>query len=563
MHQTIFAELSIIIAIGAGMALIMRAIRQPLIIGHILTGIIVGPSLLHLVNSTETIATFSTIGIALLLFIIGLGLNPRVVKEVGKVATIAGLLQVGITAALGAGVGLLLGFTQTEAALFGVALAFSSTIIILKLLSDKKEQSRLYGKIIIGILLVQDILAALALLLVTSKAGAGFSPGHFGELFLKGALVAIPFFLVAGFILPKLHKFMAGSPETLFLFAIGWGFGSAALFEQVGFSLEIGALLAGISLSTLPYAQEISARLRPLRDFFIVVFFIALGTRLSFDNLGLLIPAILMGSFIVIVVKPLVIMTIMGYMGYTKRTSFNAAVAAAQVSEFSLVMIILANSLGLISGDLVAILTFIALVTIAVSAYLIVYSDSLFAKLDHHIDFFERKKTKLDQDTSHHHELLLFGYKKGGHEFLKVFQAMEKRYAVIDYDPEVIDILEHQKIPFVYGDVNDIELLDEVGISSARLIVSVITDLPITKFLLKEVLQHNPRAVFICHADTVPEADELYSLGASYVMLPHYIGSEKIGAFIKKSGLKKSEFKRYREKHQAYLHSHYQLEGEQ
>lgn len=522
-----------------------------------MTGIIVGPSVLSLVNSPETMEIFASIGIALLLFIIGLGLNPQVIKEVGKVASITGLLQVLTTALFGWASGLLLGFSPSESVFLGVALSFSSTIIILKLLSDKKEQSRLYGKITVGILLIQDVLATIALLFVTAQGGEGFSGNQLATLVAKGAAIAIPLLFIGNVVLPKFHKLIAGSQEFLFLFAIGWGFGTAALFEVVGFSLEVGALLGGVALASLPYTQEISARLRPLRDFFIVVFFIALGTRLNFSDIGLLLPAIIIGSVIVIFLKPLIVLTIMGLLGYTKRTSFKAAIALAQISEFSLVFVILAHKQGLVSNNLVSVLTMIALISIATSTYLISYAEKLFLLFEHYLSMFERRKTHFEQESRHHYDLVLFGYQRGGHEFLKVFQALKKRYIVIDYDPEVIDTLEHRKIAYLYGDATDIELLEEAGLDKARLVVSTITDHETNVFLVNLLEKINPKAVLICHSDTVAQAAELYERGASYVMMPHYIGSEKIGAFIKKSGLKKSDFKQYRDKHMAYLQAHY------
>jgi len=562
MDHSIFSELSLIIAIGAAMALAMRLIRQPLIIGHIITGIIVGPSVFGLVKSPETIEVFSSIGIALLLFIIGLGLNPRVIKEVGKVAGMAGLLQVIATALLGWSTGVLLGLTPTESIFLGIALSFSSTIIILKLLSDKKEQSRLYGKVTIGLLLIQDILAATALLFVTAQGTEeGFTFAQLLRLTTKGLLIALPLLFVGNVILPRLHKLIAGSQELLFLFAIGWGFGFAALFETAGFSLEMGALLAGIGLASLPYTQEISARLRPLRDFFIVVFFIALGTRLNFDSVDQLWPAIILSTLIVALFKPLIILTMMGMLGYTKRTSFKTAVAMGQVSEFSLVFVILGNRHGLISDNIVAIITMVALISIATSAYLIIYSDKLFALFERYLSLFERRKAHFEQESRHHYELVLLGYQKGGHEFIKVFKNLKKRYVVIDYDPEVIDTLEHLKVEYLYGDVMDVELLEEVGLDKAKLIVSTITDYDTTIFLLRLLEDVNQDVVFVCHADNAIEATEFYELGASYVMMPHYIGSEKIGAFIKRNGLKKSEFRRFREKHLEYLHSHHELFG--
>jgi len=556
--ENIFVQLSLVIAIAAGVALVMRLIKQPLIIGHIITGIIVGPSVFHLVKTPTTIETFSNIGIALLLFIIGLGLNPRVIKEVGKIATITGTMQVAASAVLGWAGGMLFGLNSREALLLGVALSFSSTIIILKLLSDKKEQSRLYGKIATGLLLVQDVLAMVALLFVTAQMqGGGLSRHQLGLLILRGLAIVVPLFAISAWVLPRVHKLIASSQEFLFLFAIGWGFGTAALFAQAGFSIEIGALVAGVALASLPYTQEISARLRPLRDFFVIVFFISLGTHLGFGSINHLIPLIIFGSVVAIVFKPLIVLTIMGLLGYTKRTSFKTAVTTSQVSEFSLVLIILANHQGLVSNDLVSAITFIALITIAVSTYLTLYNDGLFRTFERYLDMFERHKTHFEREQKHHYEIVLLGYTKGGHEFLKVFDGLKKSYVVIDYDPEVIEMLEHQKANYLYGDVTDIELLEEAGINKSRLVVSTISDHKINLFLMNLLEKINSHAVVILHAEHVEEAIELYDLGASYVMLPHYIGSEKIGAFIKRNGFKKSEFKRYREQHLAYLKHNY------
>lgn len=563
MHPSIFGELSLIIVIGTGMALLMRIIRQPLIIGHILTGILVGPTVLHLVKSADTIEVFSNIGIALLLFIIGLGLNPRVIREVGKVAAIAGTLQVGISMVLGYVAGFVLGLSRMESLFLGIALSFSSTIIILKLLSDKKEQTRLYGKVVTGLLLVQDVLAAAALLFVTSNSTeGGFSGNQLLNLLVKGLAIGGSMFLIGHLILPRAHRLIAGSQEFLFLFAIGWGFGGAALFELAGFSLEIGALISGVALASLPYTQEISARLRPLRDFFIVVFFISLGTRLVFNNITILIPVIFISSLVVIVLKPMIVLSIMGLMGYTKRTSFKAAVAMGQVSEFSLVFVIIGNRVGLVSSDLVAVVTMVALISIAASTYLIMYADKLFGVFDKYLEPFEGRKVHAEHESRVHYDLVLFGYLRGGHEFVKLFQSLHKRNVVIDYDPEVIDTLERQKINYVYGDATDIELLEEIGLEYSKLVVSTMTDYETNAFLVKLIEGINPRAVVICHAENAMQAKELYNMGASYVMVPHYIGSEKISAFIRRSGLNKAEFKKYREKHLAYLQIHLESKTE-
>lgn len=563
MDTSIFNELSIIIVIGAGISLLMRLLRQPLIIGYILTGLIVGPSALDLIKSPETFDVFSSIGITLLLFIIGLGLNPRIIREVGKVASVSGTFQIGLCVIFGYTGAFLLGYTRTESIFVGTALAFSSTIIILKLLSDKKEQTRLYGKITVGVLLVQDIVATLSLIIVTARTNGGFSGQELLWLTVKGFLLGAPLFIVSTTVLPRLKKLIAGSQEFLFLFAIGWGFGAAALFEHFGFSIEIGALFAGVALAGLPYAQEISARLRPLRDFFVIVFFISLGSGLVIENISSVLPAILLFSGIAIIAKPFVVLIIMGLLGYTKRTSFKTAVALAQVSEFSLVLMILGEKQDLISAELVSVMTVVALVSITISTYLIIYADKLYDIFERHLALFERRKANEEHEIRHHYDLVLFGYKKGGAEFIKVFQSLKKNYVVVDYDPEVIESLEQKEIHHLYGDATDIELLEEANLEHARLIVSVVSDFPTNMFLTEWLSKNNSEAVFITPADNLKQASDLYDSGASYVMLPHYIGSEKISAFIKRSGLRKSEFKKYREKHLAYLHEYFDSKPEQ
>lgn len=557
MQADFFTVLSIVIAIGAGISLFMRIIKQPLILGYILTGLVVGPSVLNIVNNDQTINVFSSIGIALLLFIIGLGLNPRVIKEVGKVASIVGLAQIILTALAGFAAGRSFNYTKTESVLIGLALAFSSTIIILKLLSDKKEQTRLYGKITIGILLIQDIAAAVVLILVNARSEGTFSVATLGTLAFKGAVVLIPLFLISHFILPRLNKLIAGSQEFLFLFAIGWGFGAAALFDYLGFSIEVGALFAGVALSNLSYAQEIASRLRPLRDFFVVVFFIALGTQLNFNNLQTIWLPTVTFCLIVVLLKPLITMGLIGLMGYTKSTGFKVSSSLAQISEFSLVLIVLGVQQGLVRNELVNVITITALVTIACSAYVMTYSESLYALIERKLTLFEKRKTKLEIPHSLKFDMVLFGYNKGGSEFIKVMKQMGKKFVVVDYDPEIIDTLAPKNLNLIYGDVTDIELLNEIDMTYAKLIVSTIGDHPTNMFLSRWIEKINPRAVFVCPADTAKQASELYNEGAAYVIMPHYIGSEKISAFIKRNGFNKTEFRHFREKHLQYLQTHY------
>ncbi len=562
MEHSIFTELSLVLVIAAGVSLVMRLLRQPLILGYIITGILVGPTLLHVIHDQEAFQGFSNIGIALLLFIIGLGMNIATIKRVGKSAFItAGALLLTI-GAVGFVAAALLGFSSIEAYITGLALFFSSTIIIVKMLTDKKEQNRLHGQIAIGIILLDDIVATLALLFVAAGHEHAFGIHQLVTLAWHGALV-IGFLVAAShFVLPKLTRKIAASQESLFLFAIAWGFGVSSLVEYMGFSIEIGALFAGVALASLPYAQEIESRLKPLRDFFVVLFFITLGNSLNISHLSsAVIPALIL-SAIVVVLKPAVVTLSLGVLGYAKRVSFKAGINLSQISEFSIVLVVLAVGNHLVPESLSAIITLVAIITITTSTYLMKYDNQLFAVFDRlklFYGLFDRERTHKESKIKTNYQLILFGYHRGGHEFISTFRHMKQRFLVVDYDPTVIDLLQHKRIPVIYGDASDAELLEEVGIQNAKLVVSTITDFGTNQELIKHLNFYNPDAVIVCNAGSYEEALQLYELGCSYVMIPHYAGSERLSSMIEKNGIERKHFDRYRAKHLQHLESSHPL----
>lgn len=558
MHGEVFGELSLVILVTVGVSIVMKLIRQPLILGYILSGLLVGPSFFGLIHSNEVFDVFSSIGIALLLFIIGLGMNVAELRSLGKPIFITAFATLFTVGTLGFTAGSLLGFTRNEALITAFALFFSSTIIIVKILSDKKEAGRLHGQIAIGVILLDDLVATLALLYVATGDTGGLTVTEIGMLFIKGVLLVLILYLASTRILKQLTKLMASSQELLFLFALAWGFGVASLFELAGFSIEIGALFAGVTLASLPYAQEISARLKSLRDFFVVLFFITLGESLQLNNLSAgLVPALILAA-IVIVAKPVTIISSLGLLGYPKRVAFKAGINLSQISEFSIILVLLAASSGMVGEKLSAIITIVAIITITSSTYLMQYDNQLFRLFDR-IKFktFEKGTTKREKRHHRSYPLILFGYHKGGHEFINTFKDMGKRYVVVDYDPNVIDLLERQSVPYLYGDATDLELLDELHIEHARLVVSTFTEYDVTQTLVTNVRRANPDTVIVCHADNQTEALLLYELGATYVMIPHYIGSEKVSAFIKQKGLDKSEFEDFRLHHVGSLLAHH------
>lgn len=550
MDNSIFTQLSFIIGIAAVVALVMRWLKQPLIMSYILTGIIVGPSLLNIVHAKDAFESFSEIGITLLLFIIGLGMNAGVIKSLGRVSLLTAgtlLVLVGFSGHIAA---LALGFDNTTAILLGIALFFSSTIIILKALSDTRETSRLYGQIAIGVILLDDVVATIALVVVAAMASGGpLSIESFALLGIKAIALGVGLYIAGTKIMPRLGKFFASSQELLFLFSIAWGLVIATLFHETGFSYEVGALFAGVSLAGLPYATEMAAKLKPLRDFFIVLFFVALGETFTFGAIQeSLVPALVL-SLIVMIGKPIFVMSSLGWMGYTKLTSFKAAVHLSQISEFSIILVIFAATSGVIQQRAVAIITLVALITIGISTYLMKYDDQLYKFFEKYLHIFERKNVKERKQKHALYPIILFGYHKGGHEFMRVFRDMRQRYLIVDYDPDVIEHLDAQGIRHAYGDATDEEFLEEINAGKAQLVVSMMTDFSANRVLLTYINRFTPRTTFICHANNYDEAAELYRHGASYVMLPHFIGSERISSYIKQHGFNPKAFDNYREKH--------------
>ncbi len=551
MQSDVFVELSLILVVATGVAAVMRLLRQPLIIGYILTGLLVGPTFLNLVQSNDVIDLFSHLGIALLLFIIGIGLNPRVVREVGKIALIGGISQIIITSVAGFALGRLLGFGTVSALYIGVATAFSSTIIVLKLLSDSKELGRLHGKVATGFLLVQDVVAALVLIAAAGVNNSNSLGSLAFNTFVKGGLFVLGTTLIAVYVMPKLSGFFAKSQEFLFLFAIGWGLGVAALCQTLGFSVEIGALAAGVALAATPYSYEISSRMRPLRDFFIIIFFIVLGSTMTFNNIiTTFIPALIISLF-VLVFKPLIIMALMGILGYTKKTSFKAGVTLSQISEFSIVLVLLGVQMGQVGQNVASVLTQVSAITIAVSTYFIIYDDKLLKLFSPLLSLFERKNLRSERARGYSYDCVLFGYRGGSHKFIESFRKLSHRYLVVDFDPETIDWLTARGVPCRYGDANDSEFLDELNLDKTKLVVVNVTDHNTNNLIVNHVRYQNKKAVIIgsIRSDNTEDALELYEAGANYVMMPHHVSSERVSKLIDRHGFKQGEFNALKEKH--------------
>lgn len=480
-------------------------------------------------------------------------MNVSTIKKLSRAALITGFGQIALSMAAVYLASTAFGFDSISSLYIALGLSLSSTIVILKLFSDNKEQHRLHGKIAIGILLVQDVIATFALLIAGTTTSGTMDWADISWLLVKGLGLLAFLTLFSRFILRPTVSFFERSQELLFLSAVAWGMGVAALFLSLGFSLEVGALFAGIAIASMSYSRGVSSRLRPLRDFFVVVFFISLGASLEISNIGAVwLPVVILSGF-VIALKPLIVMIILGILGYKKKTSLKTAVSMGQVSEFSLILVLMGASLGQLSQEVVTLVTMVALITFATSSYQIIYSDKLYKIFEKYLSFLEKARAAPNVMHEEKYDAIIFGYKKGGSEFARSFTKMNIKYLVIDHDPDAIDEMSRHGYDYMYGDATSFDLLEEIDFSKVKSVISTITDQGATEFLVSSVSKINPRILIICSADSATVAAGLYEMGATYVMMPHTIGTEKISNFIARHGLKKSEFKAYRDKHLTYI----------
>ncbi len=531
----VFAEVALLLFLAAGTGLIGVLLRQPLIVGFIAVGLIAGPSVLDIVRSREEIDFLAELGIALLLFLVGIKLDVNLVRSLGLVSVMTGLGQVLFTSIFGFLIGLALGFSAVESLYIAVALTFSSTIIIVKLLSDKREIDSLHGQVALGFLIVQDLVVVLAMI-VLSAIGIG-SAGEGGVsdvLLVLGAGIALLAFVVVfvRFVADPLTERMASSPELLICYAIAMAAIFAAIGEAAGFGKELGGLLAGVSLASTRFRESIASRLAPLRDFLLLFFFIALGVTLDLGELGAHLLAAAVFSVFVLIGNPLIVLAIMGYMGFRKRTGFLAGLTVAQISEFSLIFVAMGVALGHLQADALGLVTLVGLVTIATSTYMITFSHQLYAFCEPWLGLFERRNPFRESGDdgaarARGHDIVIFGIGRFGTAMGLRLKRHGLRPLGIDFNPEAVRRWRRLGLDAEYGDAADAEFVSTLPLERAAWVVSSVPALG------AGLTHEDPRVALIDAVRTAgfrgriavtshreAEAERLLAAGADMVLEP-------------------------------------------
>jgi Kef-type K+ transport system membrane component KefB len=480
------------------------------------------------VRSHDEIDLLAQVGVAVLLFLVGLKLDLTHVRHIGPVALATGLGQLGFTILFGFLIILAFGKGFMESFYVAVALTFSSTIIIVKLLSDKRELDSLHGRIAVGFLIVQDIAVVLAMMAMSTLRGANDASPEIVALSLlaRVSAAAVLMFVLMRYVLPGVVRAMARAQELLLVFAIAWGTGLAALGEWGGFSKEAGAFLAGFSLASTAYRDAIGARLAGIRDFMLLFFFIDMGAKLDFSVLGgELWPALILSAF-VLVGNPLIVMAIMGYMGYRKHTGFMAGLTVAQISEFSIVFVAMGITLGHVGPEALGLTTLVGLVTIASSTYLILYSQPLYEKLAPWLGPFERRipfrEMAMERQTHEveRADVVVFGLGRYGERLAR--RLIENGYAVmgVDFDPELVRRLSREGLTVHFGDGQDPDFLESLPLAGVSWVVSTLPDVASNRGLLHalKACRYTGEAAVVARDEAQVAA--LKQLGAHTVLFP-------------------------------------------
>ncbi|HSK93072.1 MAG TPA: cation:proton antiporter [Candidatus Angelobacter sp.] len=524
--DTVFQQIAAVLLVAAVIGAVGRLLRQPLIISFIAVGIVAGPLVLDIVRETEEIELLAQIGISLLLFIVGLKLDVRLIRTLGPVALATGLGQVAFTSGVGFLLTLAMGFDPVTSLYIAIALTFSSTIIIVKLLSDKGETEQLHGRIAIGFLIVQDIVVILVMIGLSAFGGAR---GEEADLLVELGLVAVRGVLfvtaIVGLMrwaMPPLLHWLARTPELLVLFSIAWAVALAVAGDLLGFSEEVGAFLAGLSLAATPYREALAARLTTLRDFLLLFFFVDLGARMTFgDAASQLAPAAVLSAF-VLIGNPIIVMVIMGVMRYRKRVGFLAGLTVAQISEFSLIFAALGLGLGHITEETLGLITTVGIITIGVSTYMILNSHWLFERLEPLLDIFERDGAAdpdLD-DGPPAPDVVVMGLGRYGGEIASALADAGREVLGVDFDPAALDQLRERGLRVAYGDVEDPDLPGVLPLERAAWVVSSVRALDANLALLQAFDHHGFAGRVAVSADRDHDAELLREHGAALVLMP-------------------------------------------
>lgn len=532
--NNIFIQLATILGASSAVGYITHKLKLPILIAYLLVGLMIATVTLFDVKQFEVLQFLPEIGIAFVLFLVGMELDLREIKSLGKPILMASTLQIIISSIAGYTIAALLGFTAVEALYLGVGLAFSSTIVVIKLLLEKNDLTSLYGKLSVGILLFEDLVAVMILLGLTispSLLNLGFQQAFpIVAALLKVVLILGATLFINKYVLSRIFSAVSESAELLFLSAIAWCFIYVAFALSMGFSVVIGAFLAGIGLASSPYHYQIQGKIKPLRDFFVALFFVYLGTQVNFSQVAAALPTIIAFTLYAVLVKPVIFLLVLGSFGFRKHTIFQAAVNLSNISEFSLIILLVGLQMGFISTASLTVIAMSLIASTIISSLMIAKSNYLYKYIRQFVDFFERKNYRhfsdnLELKQLSEHVVLIGAHRVGG-QVVQLFKREKIPFIVLDFNPHQIERLLKEDVSVIYGDMGDPEILDILNLENSKMVISTSPDIADNKLLLEDLKLRGVNVPIIVRAESVKEAKGLYKAGADYVIIPEVLAGD-------------------------------------
>ena len=492
MVDSSFLEIGAILGLALVGGLLAKFLKQPIIVSYIVVGVVGGPAVLGILSGEGDIKLLAKLGIAMLLFLVGLKLDIHLIRQIGPVALLTGFGQVVLTAGGGYLAAIALGWGGVDAIYIALALTFSSTIIVIKMLGDRREIDQLHGRIAVGVLIVQDILVVIAMLAIVTVGQPGESMLLIDIAWTLGGglLFLLAVGALARYVLPRLLDWMARSQELTLVFGVSWAVALAAASAWLGLSMEIGAFVAGVALASTPYRESLGARLVNLRDIMVLFFFIELGSSLTLDGaVSQLVPALIL-TVCVLVGKPVIVLLVMGLQGYRARVSFRTGLVLAQISEFSLILIALALSVGQVDNDVVSLVTLVAIFTITISTYFISYQQHILKAFDpllRRIDGDRTLRAEVSKE-SHPYDAIVIGAGRLGSDIVKGLRDEGAELLVVDQDPRALKAIDRFDVDTLFGDASDPDFLKVLPIHETQTVVCAAPDRA-TNLVVLETIQ--------------------------------------------------------------------------
>jgi Kef-type K+ transport system membrane component KefB len=520
---------AIAVVTAAALAIIFHRFNQPTVTAYILTGILLGPALLNITSHSQPVQLFSELGLAFLLFLIGLEMDVGDVREILKPTLIIGISQMLFMLASGFLIGQLLDFSIVQSVFAGIFLMFSSTAVVVKMLSDKDEITSLPGRLNVSVLLLQDVVVVLGLAVLNTGVSS-FSSFALGisETVLFIALAAAFSVLSSKYLLKHLFNSYAEEKHGFLIYAVAWLFIFIEISNMLNFSVEIGAFLAGVGLGRLKISEEVMERIRPLTDVFMAVFFLGVGLKLDQSAILTYWDEALIFSLFIIPLKFFSEFLLTDFSKFSPETSFLSSANMTQISEFSIILASLAATKGFIASDFVGFAALTAVTTMTVSSYFITYNRDLLERARPFLRFFESdEKTDVEVKKLQNHAVIL-GYDEMAANVLPAVEEVYEDILIIDSRSENVEELSRLKHEYIYGDFKHGEIRNSARLQQANLVISISAEHSVNLQILEDV---EDATVFL-KAKSDDEALELYELGAHYVIRENVLTAEQLSNYL-------------------------------